>query len=75
MSSKLLALVPTLQSQAPCGRQALSVTMRKHTLEAAARNVIKLRAAVDKCKSTDANRLMIEYTRLVAGLQVPPLFL
>ena len=47
--------------------------MRKHTLEAAARNVIKLRAAVDKCKSTDANRLMTEYTRLVAGLQVPPL--
>ena len=48
--------------------------MRKHTLEAAARNVIKLRSAVDKCKSTDANRLMTEYNRLVAGLQVPPLY-
>ncbi len=50
--------------------QALSVTMRKHTLEAAARNVLKLRQAVDKCKATDANRLTTEYNRLVAGLQV-----
>ncbi|KAK9840775.1 hypothetical protein WJX81_004020 [Elliptochloris bilobata] len=49
--------------------EALSVTMRKHTLEAAARNVLKLRAAVDKCKQTDANRLTTEYNRLVAGLQ------
>jgi hypothetical protein len=54
-----------------CARtQALSVTMRKHTLEAAARNVLKLRQAVDKCKATDANRLTTEYNRLVAGLQV-----
>lgn len=50
-------------------RQALSVTMRKHTLEAAARNVLKLRTAVDKCKQTNADRLTTEYNRLVSGLQ------
>ena len=49
--------------------QALSVTMRKHTLEAAARNVLKLRTAVDKCKQTNADRLTSEYNRLVSGLQ------
>ena len=50
-------------------RQALSVTMRKHTLEAAARNVLKLRTAVDRCKQTNADRLTTEYNRLVSGLQ------
>ena len=49
--------------------QALSVTMRKHTLEAAARNVLKLRTAVDRCKQTNADRLTTEYNRLVSGLQ------
>ena len=43
--------------------------MRKHTLEAAARNVLKLRTAVDKCKQTNADRLTTEYNRLVSGLQ------
>ena len=52
------------------GVQALSVTMRKHTLEAASRNVTKLRTAVDKCKASNSDRLRAEYNRLVAGLQV-----
>ena len=34
------------------------------------RNVGKLKAAVDKCKETDAQRLTNEYQRLVGGLQV-----
>ena len=43
--------------------------MRKHMLEAAARNVLKLRTAVDRCKQTNADRLTTEYNRLVSGLQ------
>ena len=50
--------------------QALSVTLRKRTLDGAMRNVGKLKAAVDKCKDTDAQRLTNEYKRLVGGLQV-----
>ena len=50
--------------------QALSVTLRKQTLDGAMRNVGKLKAAVDKCKETDAQRLTNEYQRLVGGLQV-----
>ena len=34
------------------------------------RNVGRLKAAVDKCKDTDAQRLTNEYKRLVGGLQV-----
>lgn len=52
--------------------QALSVTLRKQTLDGAMRNVGKLKAAVDKCKETDAQRLTNEYQRLVGGLQVFP---
>lgn len=52
--------------------QALSVTLRKQTLDGAMRNVGKLKAAVDKCKETDAKRLTSEYQRLVGGLQVFP---
>ena len=36
--------------------QALSVTLRQRTLDSALRNVGKLKAAVDKCKATDAQR-------------------
>ena len=50
--------------------QALSVTLRKQTLDGAMRNVGKLKAAVDKCKETDADRLTKEYQCLVGGLQV-----
>ncbi|CAK0735965.1 hypothetical protein CVIRNUC_000669 [Coccomyxa viridis] len=49
--------------------EALSVTLRKRTLDGAMRNVGKLKAAVDKCKDTDAQRLTNEYKRLVGGLQ------
>ena len=52
--------------------QALSVTLRKQTLDGAMRNVGKLKAAVDRCKETDATRLTNEYKRLVGGLQVFP---
>lgn len=50
--------------------QALSVTLRKQTLDSAMRNVGKLKAAVDKCKATDEQRLKAEYQRLIGGLQV-----
>ena len=50
--------------------QALSVTLRRQTLDSAMRNVGKLKAAVDKCKATDEQRLKAEYQRLVGGLQV-----
>lgn len=49
--------------------QALSVTLRQRTLDSALRNVGKLKAAVDKCKATDAQRLRNEYDRLLGGLQ------
>lgn len=52
--------------------QALSVTLRKQTLDGAMRNVGRLKAAVDRCKETDAQRLTNEYKRLVGGLQVRP---
>jgi hypothetical protein len=52
--------------------QALSVTLRKQTLDGAMRNVGRLKAAVDRCKETDAQRLTNEYKRLVGGLQVWP---
>jgi uncharacterized protein YaiI (UPF0178 family) len=50
--------------------QALSVTLRQRTLDSAMRNVGKLKAAVDKCKATDAQRLRAEYDRLLGGLHV-----
>ena len=52
--------------------QALSVTLRERTLDSALRNVAKLKAAVDKCKATDAQRLRSEYDRLIGGLQARP---
>ena len=53
----------------PVLAQALSVTLRERTLDSALRNVAKLKAAVDKCKATDAQRLRSEYDRLIGGLQ------
>jgi hypothetical protein len=50
--------------------QALSVTLRRQTLDSALRNVRRLKDAVDKCKATDAERLRGEYQRLIGGLQV-----
>jgi DNA excision repair protein ERCC-2 len=49
--------------------EALSVALRPSTLEAAARNVGRLRAAVDGAKAHDAARLRDEYARLVRGLR------
>lgn len=49
--------------------EALSVNLRQQTLDAAGRNIGRLRAAIERVKSTDAARLRNEYTRLVSGLQ------
>lgn len=48
--------------------EALSVTLRQHTLDGAGRNIASLRREVDRVKATDADRLRGEYTRLVQGL-------
>ena len=52
--------------------QALSVNLRQQTLDAASRNIGRLRAAIERVKATDADRLRNEYNRLVSGLQVHP---
>lgn len=49
--------------------EALSVALRPATLEAAARNVGRLRTAVENAKASDAARLRDEYERLVRGLR------
>ncbi|KAK9867834.1 hypothetical protein WJX84_011959 [Apatococcus fuscideae] len=48
--------------------EALSVNLRQQTLDAAGRNITRLRAAIDKAKATDAQRLKDEYNRLWSGL-------
>jgi hypothetical protein len=42
--------------------------LRQHTLDAAGRNIGKLRSAIERVKATDAARLTAEYNRLVSGL-------
>jgi DNA excision repair protein ERCC-2 len=49
--------------------EALSVALRPAALEAAARNVRRLKAAIDRSKATDAARLRAEYDRLLGGLR------
>eukprot|EP00884_Botryococcus_braunii_P019385 jgi/Botrbrau1/612/Bobra.0161s0008.1 len=49
--------------------EALSVNLRQHTLDAAGRNIGKLRSAIERVKATDSARLTAEYNRLVSGLQ------
>jgi DNA excision repair protein ERCC-2 len=49
--------------------EALSVALRPAALEAAARNVRRLKDAVDRAKATDAARLRAEYDRLLGGLR------
>ena len=49
--------------------QALSVNLRQQTLDAAGRNIGRLRTAIERVKATDADRLRSEYGRLVSGLQ------
>ena len=49
--------------------EALSVALRPASLEAAARNVRRLKGAIDSAKATDAARLRAEYDRLLGGLR------
>jgi len=48
--------------------EALSVSLRQQTLDAAGRNLGRLDAAIRRVKETDAGRLRDEYNRLVQGL-------
>jgi len=48
--------------------EALSVSIRKQTLEGAERNLRRISQEIDRFKATDANRLRAEYNRLVDGL-------
>ncbi|KAB1203219.1 DNA repair helicase UVH6 [Morella rubra] len=48
--------------------EALSVSVRRQTLEGARRNLSKMRQEIEKFKATDAGRLRAEYNRLVEGL-------
>ncbi|KAG2438141.1 hypothetical protein HXX76_005750 [Chlamydomonas incerta] len=48
--------------------EALSVNLRKQTLEAAGRNLGKLNASIRRAREADAQRLQSEYNRLVQGL-------
>ncbi|KAJ9543229.1 hypothetical protein OSB04_022936 [Centaurea solstitialis] len=48
--------------------EALSVSVRRQTLEGATRNLNKMSQEIDRFKATDAGRLRAEYNRLVDGL-------
>ncbi|KAK4273124.1 hypothetical protein QN277_021585 [Acacia crassicarpa] len=48
--------------------EALSVSVRRQTIEGARRNLHKINQEIDKFKATDAGRLRAEYNRLVEGL-------
>ncbi|KAL1832851.1 hypothetical protein DCAR_0102871 [Daucus carota subsp. sativus] len=48
--------------------EALSVSVRRQTLEGATRNLSKMSQEIDRLKATDAGRLRSEYNRLVEGL-------
>lgn len=48
--------------------EALSVSVRRQTLEGATRNLSKMSQEIDRLKATDADRLRSEYNRLVDGL-------
>ncbi|OAY71461.1 DNA repair helicase UVH6, partial [Ananas comosus] len=48
--------------------EALSVSVRKQTLDGATRNLSRMAQEIDRLKATDANRLRAEYNRLVDGL-------
>ena len=49
--------------------QALSVNLRRHTLDAASRNLGQLSGAIERVEAVNAERLQEEYNRLVQGLQ------
>lgn len=48
--------------------EALSVSIRKQTLDGATRNLNRIAQEIDRFKATDAGRLRDEYNRLVEGL-------
>ncbi|KAK4363604.1 hypothetical protein RND71_018845 [Anisodus tanguticus] len=48
--------------------EALSVSVRKQTLEGATRNLSRMSQEIERLKDTDAGRLRAEYSRLVEGL-------
>ncbi|XP_040364155.1 general transcription and DNA repair factor IIH helicase subunit XPD isoform X2 [Rosa chinensis] len=48
--------------------EALSVSVRRQTLEGARRNLSKMQQDIERFKATDAGRLRQEYNRLVEGL-------
>ncbi|KAG9157245.1 hypothetical protein Leryth_004915 [Lithospermum erythrorhizon] len=48
--------------------EALSVSIRRQTLEGATRNINRMTQEIERLKATDANRLQAEYNRLVDGL-------
>ncbi|KAL1357719.1 hypothetical protein HN51_009599 [Arachis hypogaea] len=48
--------------------EALSVSVRRQTIEGARRNLHRMSQEIDKFKATDAGRLRAEYNRLVEGL-------
>ena len=49
--------------------QALSVNIRKQTLDGAGRNITRLRQSIETVKRTDTQRLQNEYQRLLSGLR------
>ena len=49
--------------------QALSVNLRKQTLDGAARNISRLNATIENVKKTDTQRLQNEYSKLLSGLR------
>ncbi|KAM1169384.1 hypothetical protein ACFX13_031885 [Malus domestica] len=48
--------------------EALSVSVRRQTIEGARRNLSKMQHDIERFKATDADRLRKEYNRLVEGL-------
>ena len=58
MSEKMLAMP-----------QALSVNIRKQTLDGATRNIARLKNSIESVKRTDTQRLQNEYQRLLTGLR------
>uniref|UniRef100_A0A803LRU8 DNA 5'-3' helicase n=1 Tax=Chenopodium quinoa TaxID=63459 RepID=A0A803LRU8_CHEQI len=48
--------------------EALSVSVRRQTLEGATRNISKMYQEIERFKATDAGKLRAEYNRLVEGL-------
>ncbi|KAJ0933419.1 putative DNA helicase [Helianthus annuus] len=48
--------------------EALSVSVRKQTIEGATRNINKMPQEINRFKATDAGRLRAEYNRVVDGL-------